>query len=137
MRANCPALARRRGFSLIELMCVLCIIMILVGMMVPSVLKAYRRAKSFESEITGQQFTPAFATALATFYEDQREFPALKPEELAQLGVFDSSMLAFLRKPGVVYYPFSSKDKGDKLILRADQGKKPPYVIYKRDVVRE
>lgn len=117
-------------------MCVIAIIMILVGMMMGPIMRAYKRVKDFEGEVQSPPFMAEIHSALSRFCEDYAEYKPLTPQELVQIGVFDGNIAAFLRTPGVRYHPFSSTDPDTKIVVEVNKSKKAVYVLRKGDFKR-
>ena len=93
------------------------IIMILAGLLLSAVFRAYGRAKRMQREFEGSTLVELFRDRLAHFAESQASFPPLTAQQFFDLGVFDSRLMDFLRWKGVTFHPFSSTDQGDVLIL--------------------
>ena len=111
IRAN-----RRRGFSLIELLCVIAIISILVSLIAGPALRALRRAKEMNAGFEGPGVAEIVETRLKNFFRPMASYPPFSADDLRKKGVFDSEMMRRIRTKEVIYHPFASNDPADPLI---------------------
>ena len=125
---------KERGFSLIELMCVLSIILILVGMMLGPITRAYTKAKNFSWENESYQLTDRFIDRMKQHFGVAPEYPALTIEQLYEGGLIDSTLRNFLRDKRVQYFPFSSKSPEESVILHVQVTKKSIMTVSKADL---
>jgi prepilin-type N-terminal cleavage/methylation domain-containing protein len=125
---------KRSGFSLIELMCVLAIILILVGLMLGPIMRAYRKAKNFGWENDSYQLADRFADKMKQHFGSAPEYPALSADQLYEGGMIDSALRNFLRDKRVQYFPFSSKAPDEMVILHVGVAKNSIYVLRKGDL---
>jgi prepilin-type N-terminal cleavage/methylation domain-containing protein len=125
---------KQRGFSLIELMCVLAIILILVGLMLGPIMRAYRKAKNFGWENDSYQLADRFADKMKQHFGSAPEYPALSADQLYEGGMIDSSLRNFLRDKRVQYFPFSSKSPDEAVILHVVIAKNSSYTLQKGDL---
>jgi prepilin-type N-terminal cleavage/methylation domain-containing protein len=110
----------QRGFSLIELMCVIAIILILVGLMMGPILRAYKKAKNFGWENDAHALTDRFTEKMRQHFGEAPEYPALTVEQLYEGGLIDNGLRTFLRDKRVKYFPFSSKSPDETVILQVN-----------------
>jgi len=125
---------KQSGFSLIELMCVLAIILILVGLMVGPIMRAYRKAKNFGWENDSYQLADRFADKMKLHFGAAPEFPALSPDQLYEGGIIDSSPRKFLGDKRVQFFPFSSKSPDEMVILHVSIARNSAYTLRKADL---
>ena len=118
----------QRGFSLIELMCVIAIILILVGLMMGPILRAYKKVKDFGGENDVYALTDRFTEKMRQHFGNAPEYPALSAEQLYEGGLIDGTLRSFLRDKRVKYFPFSSKAPDEFLILHVNPT--PESVIF-------
>jgi prepilin-type N-terminal cleavage/methylation domain-containing protein len=125
---------KRGGFSLIELMCVITIILILVGLMMGPIMRAYRKAKNFGWENDSYLLADRFADKMKQHFGSAPEYPALSADQLYEGGLIDSALRNFLRDKRVQYFPFSSKSADEMVILHVVIAKNSVYTLQKGDL---
>ena len=129
------AARRQGGFTLIELMCVLCIIMVLVSMMLGPVMKAYKKAQRFSHEATLPEMTSRFQNRMQRWFGDPAaRYPARTIEELHSSGYIDNAMQDFLRRAEVRFVPFSSETPGAAPILMVESPPGEIRTVLKADI---
>jgi prepilin-type N-terminal cleavage/methylation domain-containing protein len=106
-----------RGFSLIELLCVMAIISILASMLLGAAGRAYQRAKRFAGEMDGPAYLDEVRTKVARYAQAHPTFPELSITTLARECQLSSRCVAFLRSREVIYVPFSSADPDEKVVI--------------------
>ena len=124
----------QRGFSLIELMCVIAIILILVGLMMGPILRAYKKAKNFGWENDSQALTDRFTEKMRQHFGDAPEYPALTADQLYQGGMIDNGLRSFLRDKRVQYFPFSSQSPDEVVILQVNITPKSVMFVRKANI---
>ena len=124
----------QRGFSLIELMCVIAIILILVGLMMGPILRAYKKAKNFGWENDSQALTDRFTEKMRQHFGDAPEYPALTADQLYQGGMIDNGLRSFLRDKRVQYFPFSSQSPDEVVILQVNITPKSAMFVRKANI---
>jgi prepilin-type N-terminal cleavage/methylation domain-containing protein len=125
---------KQSGFSMIELMCVIAIILILVGLMLGPIMRAYRKAKNFGWENDSYYLADRFADRMKQHFGSAPEYPALTADQLYEGGLIDSTLRNFLRDKRVQYFPFSSKAPDEIVILRVTLAKNSIYTLQKGDL---
>lgn len=100
-----------------ELLCVISIIAILATLLLGAVGRAYARAKRMKREIETPALYERFHDRLAQFCQAHAYYPPLTASQLHEIGVFDSTIMDFLRSKGVVFRPFASTNSDDMVIL--------------------
>ncbi|MBI4662065.1 MAG: type II secretion system protein [Verrucomicrobia bacterium] len=129
---------RRRGFSLIELLCVIAIILILAGLIAGPILQAYRRVKEMKTEFESSGVVDLVQKRLKDFFVPLPAYPAHGLEELRRMGVFDSEMMRRVQAKEVIYHPFSSNDPEDTVIaevlVRRKRSLREYHPILKKDL---
>jgi prepilin-type N-terminal cleavage/methylation domain-containing protein len=125
---------KQSGFSLIELMCVIAIILILVGLMLGPIMRAYRKAKNFGWENDSYQLFDRFADKMKQHFGSAPEYPAFTADQLYEGGFIDAGLRNFLRDKRVQYFPFSSKSLDEAVILRVNIAKNSAYALQKGDL---
>ena len=123
---------KQSGFSLIELMCVLAIILILVGLMMGPITRAYTKAKNFEND--SYQLTDRFIDRMKQHFGSAPEYPALTVDQLYEGGLIDSTLRKFLRDKRVQFFPFSSKSLDEMVVLYVQVSKKSVVTVRKADL---
>ena len=74
------------------------------------------------------------AEQLRRYDASQGRYPAFTAEELYRRGAFDGETIRFLRSKKVEYFPFSSADPPEKLILRVRLSKQQMPTLLKTDL---
>ena len=124
----------QRGFSLIELMCVIAIILILLGLMMGPILRAYKKAKNFGWENDSQALTDRFTEKMRQHFGDAPEYPAFTADQLYQGGLIDNGLRSFLRDKRVQYFPFSSQSPDEVVILQVNITPKSAMFVRKANI---
>jgi prepilin-type N-terminal cleavage/methylation domain-containing protein len=107
----------QRGYSLIELLCVIAIISVLASLLLGPVAKALNKAHRFKWEMESENFADRFRERLTAQFGRAEDYPAFTPEALHDAGIIDT-FFDFLKDKRVAYTPFSSKDPDSLVVLR-------------------
>ena len=121
----------QRGFTLIELMCVITIILILVGLMSGPILRAYKKATNFRWEMESYQLADHFSDRMKQHFGSAPEYPALTIEQLYEGGLIDTNLRNFLRDKRVQFFPFSSKTPDETIVLHVKVSTKSSFTLEK------
>ena len=127
----------RRGFTLIELMCVLTIIAILVGLMLGPISRAYGKAKRLQWEMEAGTFVDRFHERLSERFGKlgpEVKYPALTAQQLYQARIISSDLLRFLQDKRVEFLPFSSDTPDETVILAVKLSKNRWLSLSKSDL---
>jgi prepilin-type N-terminal cleavage/methylation domain-containing protein len=125
---------QKAGFTLVELLCVMAIILILAGLMLGPVMRAYRKAKNFAGENNGTELVYRFIEKLRTNLDAVPDHPPLTIDQLYDAGIIDSPLRTFLKDKSVQYFPFSSKAPDHTVVLQATLGPKNVQIVFKGDL---
>lgn len=125
---------RRGAFTLIELLCSLCIILILVGLMLGPVMKAFKRVKRFQYEETATVLIDRFRDAMEKHFGAATNYPERTAEQLYADGIIDTHMRDFFRKKTVKFLPFSSKTPETAPILMVEISPGDVQTLLKADI---
>jgi len=109
---------KKSAYTLVELLLVIGIIAVLAALLLGAVSKAKRYAQHKTFQITAYYAIDLMGHELGRYYGHQTKYPAYTANELAQKGVFSVHTMNFLSNPEVTFYPFSSVDPDNKIILR-------------------
>lgn len=107
----------RRGFSLIELLCVLAIISILASLLLTSVSRVYRRVKRFGGEMNAPAYIDEIRSRTLVYFGKTPSYPELGRDEFIKRCGIGSRAAAFLQSPEVVFVPFSSASPDDQVVI--------------------
>jgi prepilin-type N-terminal cleavage/methylation domain-containing protein len=125
----------KRAFTLIELLCVMSIILILVGLMLGPVFKAFKRVKRFQGEETAYVLMDRFRDRMEKYFGDPLTvYPERSVEELYAGGFIDTNIRAFFRKKTVRFIPFSSKTPDTAPILMVEIAPGNVQTLLKADI---
>jgi prepilin-type N-terminal cleavage/methylation domain-containing protein len=127
-------LESRNGVSAIELLCTITIILILAGMLLGPVLKAYRKVKSFAGEEEGPGVVQLAVDRLRRFHRAHTVYGALSVDYLNKEAIFDTKFMQYLREKKITYYTFASTDPDDKPIMAYAFSKDSSGLIMKSQV---
>jgi competence protein ComGC len=131
-----PSSIRATAFSLVELLGVVVVIGILAALLLTAVTSAYGRVKRMQREFEGPTYVEQVRDRLTAFCERQGSYPALTAKQLHALGIFDTRIMDFLRWRGVEFYPFSSVDSSNKVVLQVRYSKSDLQLLLKSELRR-
>ena len=120
-----PGMAPRlAGVTLIELLCVIAIIAILASLLLPTVLRAYTRAREFNEEMEGPSIIEMIRSESRNYCVGHPTFQFTSKTDFAE-------KCAFAPKPGAwviawksQFVPFSYTDPTNKIVLSFHYGRK-------------
>lgn len=107
----------RNGVSAIELLCTITIILILAGMLLGPVLKAYRKVKSFAGEEEGPGVVQLAVERLNRYHRAHPGYGLLSVDFLNKQAIFDTKFMQYIREKKITYFAFTSTDPDDKPII--------------------
>jgi prepilin-type N-terminal cleavage/methylation domain-containing protein len=123
---------KARGFSLVELMVVVAVIAILVGLLMPAILRAQERAR--ENKARSEIY--ALQTAWASYCQHYREKdgPSFKPPNYTDMTAAATKELGGGNKDGIAFMEFTPKQFKTGFL---DPWKQPYHLEFKagQDVI--
>jgi prepilin-type N-terminal cleavage/methylation domain-containing protein len=126
---------RKPAYTLVELLLVIGIVAILATLLLGAVFKAKQYAKHKTFLIEAHNAVLKIEQELGKYYQYRTNFPALTADELYKQGIFDQQTMDFLANPEVSFYPFSSADPDDKMILRVNFSPNETPALFKRNAM--
>src|SRR5436190_8559305 len=111
------------AFTLVELLCVVTIIGILAGLMLGPIARAHARARDFKWQGEYAILMNDFRDRLANRFAGQKSYPAFSADALYENGIIDLRLHDFLKDKRVEYFPFSSIDPDEMVILKVSVSK--------------
>ena len=121
-----------RGFSLVELMCVIAIIAIMASLLAGPALRALDKAKALEWEHAN--LTDEFRDSLRKHFGNSPAYPEFSRDALFEAGIVSRNVFEFLKDKRVRYVPFSSRDPDEKIILEVRVSHKDVRTLTKASV---
>jgi prepilin-type N-terminal cleavage/methylation domain-containing protein len=125
---------RQRAFTLIELLCVSCIILILASLMLGPVFKAFKRVKRLEGEWTGTELVERFRDRMEKHLGAAKEYPARSVQEMYAAGLIDYQLRDFFKRKEVRFIPFSSSTPDTAPILLVEVSPGQIMTLLKADI---
>ena len=130
-----------RAFSLIELLCVIVIIGILASLVLGPAAKALSRVRAADWADKAEAKILRIEEQLKKMHGSRLAYPAMTPSELRDAGILNDELVSFLKSSRVDYFPFSSADSTNHVILivrfpRSFFGGSYQQTLYKADLER-
>lgn len=119
---------------MIELMCVITIILILMGLMMGPVTRAYTKARNFGWENDSYQLVDRFTDRMKQHFGAAPQYPELTVDQLYEGGLIDSRLRSFMKDKRVRFFPFSSNSPEEAIILKVNVSSKQVIWVTKRDI---
>jgi prepilin-type N-terminal cleavage/methylation domain-containing protein len=111
-----------RGVTLIELLCVMVIISILVSLMMPSMMKAYRRAKAFGEEADSDEVFRMIRVSAVTYCTRTTNFQFATKAEFADKCNLGPKPRDWIGDSRTQFVPFGYKDITNKTVVTFHYG---------------
>jgi hypothetical protein len=125
---------RKSAVSTIELLCTITIILILAGMLLGPVLRAFHKVKSFAGEMEGSEVVRLAVERLRRYHQAHPAYGALTEDYLHKQAIFDSKFMKYVREKKIVYYAFASNDPDEKPVITYDFSKDNSGLIFKSQI---
>lgn len=106
-----------RGYTLIEILCVMGIITVLAGLLLGPLGRALRRARAMQWAQDSQEELHRTVQELRAHFRGMRDFPTITLEVIAAGHLLEPSQLCFLKDRRVTFFPFAGADPDDKVVI--------------------
>ena len=118
-----PERVARAAVSLIELLCVIAIISILASLLLPTVLRAYLRAREFDEEMEGASIIAMIRTESHNYCVGHPAFQFSSKTDFTQKCMFAPKPDQWVLGSRSEFVPFSYLDPTNKIVLSVHYGR--------------
>jgi prepilin-type N-terminal cleavage/methylation domain-containing protein len=108
----------RRGFSLIELLCVMAIITVLAGLVLGPASRALRKVRAEKWADDAEVQVQTTVRQLRTHFQGKQTFPRVTLQHLETNGLVGPVQLDFLKDRRVTFIPFAGSDPDEQVVIR-------------------
>jgi prepilin-type N-terminal cleavage/methylation domain-containing protein len=113
-RLRCP----RRGFTLIEMLCVIGIIAVLMGLLFGPLGRVMKKATAMQWAQDSQVQLDRITTRLQSRFQGKTNFPIVTLELMESQAWFEPPQLQLLKDRRVTFTPFAGSDPNGKIIIQ-------------------
>ena len=107
----------RRGFTLIEMLCVMAIITILAALFLGPASRILQKARADQWSDRASEDLRATAKQLRRHFGGKTEFPLVTLDQIASRNLVGPSQLRFLRDRRVKFVAFEGDDPNDMVVI--------------------
>jgi prepilin-type N-terminal cleavage/methylation domain-containing protein len=108
----------RRGFTLIEMLCVIGIIAVLMGLLFGPLGRVMKKATAMQWAQDSRVQLDRVVTRLQSHFQGKTNFPSITLEFMESQAWFEPAQLQFLKDRRVTFTPFAGSDPTGKVIIQ-------------------
>lgn len=106
------------GFSLLELLCVISIIMVLASLLLGPASRVLGRVLADQWSDQASNLLAETVNELNQRFQGLDSFPLVTLEQIEVQGLLKPRELRFLKDPRVTFVPFTGSDPADKIVIQ-------------------
>ena len=105
------------GFTLLELLCVIAILVVLASLFLGPVARVLQRVLADKWSEQAETSLGATVQQLNQRFQGDHEFPRITLERIEADGLLKPAELKFLKDPRVTFIPFAGADPDDQIVI--------------------